>query len=190
MDQHVGPYVDSTHNRYRSLRLWSEWVSSSGSAIRDQGTEKERPRGGTKKQARLSPPGRARISQIPFQGDRDMTSSSLVHVLSDGCIVQRASSACFSLRCQLGGQSTRFLMVRQVLGCVQEHTHTHTHTHTQAVGELPPVAFSNPRNTGHKDTLSGNNMSHWSWGTPSRKFYETYKCGRRGEISTPHPSEI
>lgn len=75
-----GPYVDSTHNRYRSLRLWSVWVSSSGSPIRDQGTERETPRGGTKKQARIFHPKTGWILTIPFQGDMAMTSSSFVRV--------------------------------------------------------------------------------------------------------------
>lgn len=73
MDQHVEPYADSTHNRYRSLRQWSGWVSSSGSAIRDQGTEKERPRRGTKKTGAVVIPetGWNLTSPIPGRNGHD-----------------------------------------------------------------------------------------------------------------------
>lgn len=175
MDQHVGPYVDPTHNRYRSLRLWSGWVSSSGSAIWDQGTEKERPRRGTKNKAWLtsSPPpqidGR-KPQQIPFQGGTDMTSSSPCALCSRPCPDSIVDPA--------------FGWLVSWIGKSHEIPHEET---METSGGRPAV-----RNTGHghMDRLGGTNVSHRSWAHSSRKFYETGKCGRQGEILNPHPSEI
>lgn len=169
MDLCMGPYVDSTHNRYRSLKLWIVWVIKlrlphPGSRHRKREAERRNEKTGA-----VVPPMQPEISQIPFQGDMGLTSSNFVHVLFYVCIVQVASSACFPLACQLDRPSRGPLMTMHVPGCTDRAEVEALFAKERGMARARPSLHRQQSRTPvtRTDCVRDTNMSYGSWARTS-----------------------